>query len=233
MNTIEVTPSPSEEQDSRPAGEPTPEPAQEVFVQEVRVPPPRRNGRFLALAMVGGLAVLAIASLILVYWRVLTFRWIVDFLPYLFLILPSLIALGSIRFKDWDKYDPLWIRWVLIALVITACVGGVAYQYYQREERKAAEARAKLDIEGLKGQVNATRTAQTKNTEVFTKSFTDLSGELGDLKTQIKTEALQKKLASVEEQLKNTQKALNPAKAKLTFTLYPFRHRKSINPTRP
>jgi hypothetical protein len=46
---------------------------------------------------------------------------------------------------------------------------------------------------------------------------------VSDLQTQVATEALQKKLASVQAELQNTQKALAPGpKAELSFSFAPF-----------
>ena len=50
-----------------------------------------------------------------------------------------------------------------------------------------------------------------------------MNNELGELKTQVKTDVLQKKLTSVQAELEATRRALAPGpKAVLAFTFWPF-----------
>jgi hypothetical protein len=75
----------------------------------------------------------------------------------------------------------------------------------------------------LKGKVQAANDAQRDNTKLFVDSFGAMSKEVSDLKAEVKTEALQKKLATVEGELQKTQKAMAPGpKAELIFTFMPF-----------
>jgi hypothetical protein len=53
--------------------------------------------------------------------------------------------------------------------------------------------------------------------------FGKLGKEMSDLQTQVKTEGLEKRLAHMQTELQNTQRALAPApKAKLAFSFFPF-----------
>jgi hypothetical protein len=78
------------------------------------------------------------------------------------------------------------------------------------------------DAKTLEGEVEAANTAQKNNTGLFIQNYKDLSGQVADLKTQVATKDLQRKLASVETQLEATQKALIGPKATLAFTFWPF-----------
>ncbi len=75
----------------------------------------------------------------------------------------------------------------------------------------------------MQGKVDAANQAQKDNPVLFLNQFKALSGEVSDLKTQVRTEALQKKLDTVQTELVNTQKAMAPGpKAKLAFIFWPF-----------
>jgi hypothetical protein len=96
------------------------------------------------------------------------------------------------------------------------------------EKRETAGTISRLEgqVKGLEGEVKAAHNAQTDNTQLFLESFKKLSAEVSNLQTQVKTEALQKKLATMEAELQKTQKALAPGpKAVLAFSFSPF-----INP---
>jgi hypothetical protein len=184
------------------------------------VPPPRRsgnrrkNGKRIAIGV--GIATLCL----LAYWQV---RRLFDgLLPYAPVLFPSMIALGTICFKDWSNYRPKWIRWVLIIFVLAAAAVGVAYQRAQHLEKAAAAAISQANIDGLKGQVAAAQQAQTDNTRQFLGSLQTLSDKVSALQTKIATEELQKQLAAVKSELEETRKALDPPKAELLFSFAPI-----------
>jgi hypothetical protein len=86
----------------------------------------------------------------------------------------------------------------------------------------------------LQGKVDTANRAQESNTKAFIESLSRMSGELTDLKAEVKTEALQKKLASVQAELLNTEKALAPGpKAELTFTFVPYTNPPAGHPVNP
>lgn len=192
-----------------------------AVVPEPKIPQPRKirkNQKRLAIG--AGIAVLCL----LAYWQFQTIRRLFDgLLPYAPVLFPSLIALGTIYFKDWGNYKPKWIRWVLFILVLAACIVGVSDQRAQHQEKAAAAALSQANIGELKGQVAAAQQAQTDNTRQFLESLQTLSDKVHDLQTKVTTEELQKQLATVKAELQKTQKAMEPPpKASLVFTFAPL-----------
>lgn len=178
-------------QQATPVPEPAPDPA------------PRRSKKPL-------LAVLSTASLIVVgvaaFWKRAVLQ---ELTPYFPVILPSMIAAFQICFKDWNNYKPPAIRWFLLLAVFLFCSWGVIYQNEQIRDKAVAVAR-----------MEAAQKAQQNNTEIFTKSFSALSTELGDLKTKVTSEALQNKIVGLQSRL---DKAINPPQARLVFSFDPLR----------
>jgi hypothetical protein len=212
-------PEPAEGQDARPVvetpGEPVAAAPPQLPPPEPESPRPRRIRRILTLGAIG------IAICALGYWQIRIIRGLFNsLLPYAPIIFPSLIALGTIIFKDWKNYKPHWVRYVLILFVLAACAVGVAYQHAQREEKAEAARISQQSIDGLTGQVTAAQKAQTDNTTIFTKQFSELSKELSDLKTKVTTKELQDKIVSLQGRL---DKALDPPRAKLIFSFAPIK----------
>jgi hypothetical protein len=166
-----------------------------ALVPQTEVPSPRKNRKNRRrLAIGGGGAIICL----LAYWQVRIFRGLFNgLLPYALVVFPSFIALGTICFKDWSNYKPRGVRWVLIALVLAAGAGGVAYQRSQREEKAEAFRISQSNIEGLKGQVTAAQQAQTDNTRQFLASLQTLSDKVSALQMKATTEALRTELANV------------------------------------
>ena len=218
MNTLPTTPEPAEGQDARSVIE-TPG---ELVVDAPQLPPlepggprPRRIWPILTLGAVG------IAFCALGYWQILIIRSLFNsLLPYAPIIFPGLIALGTIIFKDWKNYQPQWVRYLLLLFVLAACGVGTAYQHAQRQEKIDAARTSQQSIDDLKGQATAAQQAQTENTKIFTKQFSELSKELSDLKTKVTTKELQDKIVSLQGRL---DKALDPPRAKLAFSFAPIK----------
>jgi hypothetical protein len=157
-------------------------------------------------------------------------------LNILLLILATMTAVAAIGGETWHKEEPRFFKrltprgWVsLICLVLTLGAGIGKEILTQQESVKQQQENERLrgNITGLEGQVKAANDAQKENTKLFLGSFKKLSDELGNLRTQAKTEELQKKLATMEAELQKTQKALAPGpKAVLAFSFLPF-----INPS--
>jgi hypothetical protein len=128
---------------------------------------------------------------LLAYWKLQSIRnlfaWL---LPYASVLFPSAIAMGSLFFKDWKKFEPQWVRWVLAAIVFMAGAVGVHYQNVQRQEKATAARINQANIDGLKGQITAAQNAQTENTKQFLGSFKILSDKVADLQTKAATEDL-------------------------------------------
>jgi hypothetical protein len=107
---------------------------------------------------------------------------------------------------------------VLVVLIFVGVLTFVSL-YRDAQNRERAEG----DIHDLKGKVQSSSEAQEKNTKLFLGALGQMSNEVSNLKIEVKTEELQKKLASVQADLQKTQKALAPGpKATLTFSFVPF-----------
>lgn len=135
---------------------------------------------------------------------------LLDFSPYL--LAASTIVFAAVGIvKDWGDYKHKWMKTSALAAM---CVFGVL-TFVSVYQDRAAERH-------LEGEVEAANKAQTDNTALYVKSFGELSRQVSDLKTQVKTQELQQKLASVQADLEKTQKALAPGpKTHLTFSFDP------------
>jgi hypothetical protein len=148
-------------------------------------------------------------------------------MSYILILITLLLALAS-PLKD--KHS--WVGKVVIVLILVSGAAQCVKQYLDSRDAQIAKTKDQNDINtlksevaGLQGQVKAANAAQTQNTTVFLDNFNRLHGKVGELQTKVTTEELRKQLASVQSDLKNTQKALAPGpKAKLLFTFEPFRN---------
>jgi hypothetical protein len=145
-----------------------------------------------------------------------------------FLILGTvLLGLFSLH-KDWNNYHP-WVRKAVTLLLLVVGALSAIKNYQDNHDAQIARTTAandintlKTELAGLQGQAKSANDAQTQNTKVFLDSFNRLSDKLRELQTQVKTEELRKQLASVQEDLQKTQKALAPEpKAALAFSFVP------------
>jgi hypothetical protein len=145
-------------------------------------------------------------------------------------LIPYILAGGTIVLaflqiiKEWEEYEKKrWLRLTVFGvLVIVALLTFVSLRLDEKNREKE-KLQSESDIHDLKGKVDAATVAQEANTKLFVESLGKMSTEVGNLKVEVKTEALQKKLASVQADLQKTQKALAPRpKAELTFTFVPF-----------
>lgn len=126
---------------------------------------------------------------------------------------PYLLAAGALFLlllalaKEWGEYENPRLRKAVIGCIVSVAILTFINLYRDSKDKE----KAGQEINALEGKVSAANTAQTANTALFIDSFQKLSKELGDLKTQVKTDALQKKLASVQAELQNTERALAPS----------------------
>lgn len=150
-------------------------------------------------------------------------------MSYILLLCTVLLALFSLH-KDWTNYKHPWVqKAVFVLILIVGAAQGVKLSLDNRAAQ-IAKANAENDINtlksevaGLQGQVKSANEAQTQNTKDFLENFNRLHVRIGELQTKVTTEELRKQLASVQNDLQKTQKALAPApKAKLTFSFVPF-----------
>jgi hypothetical protein len=156
-------------------------------------------------------------------------------LNILLLILGTMTAFAAIGGETWRKEEPHffkrltprgWVSLICLGLTLAAGIGKEILTQEESVKQQRENERLRENIKGLEGQVKATNDALGENTKLFLGSFKKLSDELGNLRTQVKTEELQKKLATMEAELQKTQKALAPGpKAVLAFSFEPF-----INP---
>jgi len=155
---------------------------------------------------------------------------LLNFVPYL---LPLVVFVGAVvdLIKDWDKYNNAKLKMAAPAVLVLVCALTVVNQYHDNIEK------AELN-QNQQGQVKAANDAQRDNTKLFISSFNALHQEVGDLRTQIKTDALQKKadalqkkLTSVQADLEATQKALAPGpKATLAFSFMDAKAASQLQP---
>jgi hypothetical protein len=129
----------------------------------------------------------------------------------------TIIALFQL-WKDWKAHAHPLRRWILLGVILFCGVGNV-YMVWKTGKQHEAD---QQNIAGLKQAVDSATQSQESNTHQFVDSFGKLSQKVSDLQTEVRTEALQKKLATVQLELQNTQKALAPPKAKLLFTFLPY-----------
>ena len=152
--------------------------------------------------------------------------WFLNSIPYI--LAGATILLGVFQVvKEWDEYDknPRLQRLRIAVLLGLIVIGGLTFVSLHFDNKAKAEERSKSEgnIRELTTKVQAANDAQKDNTKLFLGSFDAMSKEVSNLKAEVKTEALQKKLTTVQEELQKTQKAMAPGpKAELTFTFLPF-----------
>ena len=141
-------------------------------------------------------------------------------LNYVLPILAALIAVFQLA-KDWSAHQTHLRRGTVIALIVLLTVASTVNVYYANKRTAIQRAKDHDEITGLKTAVDTANQSQQANTKQFVDAFGKLSQKVSDLQTQVATESLQKKLASVQLELQNTQKALAPGpKAKLLFSSF-------------
>ncbi len=167
-------------------------------------------------------------------------QFFVRWTPYILAI--STIVGGAVDlYLKREEYKNRRLRQGVICLFILTGLLTIIGLYHENEEKEKASKKAEASNTELKGKMDAATKAekaaiqdQRNNTEIFAKQFKALSGEVSDLKTQVRTEALQKKLDSVQAELLNTQKAMAPGpKATLVFTFFPFKNSSSLEQSAP
>ena len=75
----------------------------------------------------------------LVYWQR---AFLQNASPYIPVVVPTAIALGQIRFKDWGNYKHKVVRWALVCFILAGGAWGIVYQSQQIKDRAAQKARA-------------------------------------------------------------------------------------------
>src|SRR5262249_11258705 len=127
-------------------------------------------------------------------------------IPFILSVGPLFLAGASLH-KDWHNYRNAKLRAAIpVVLVLLSIFAFISQSRDRREKQKLSE-RSAVDMGALKGQVKAANDAQAQNTTLFLASLSKLSAEVRELQIQVKTEALQKRLMSVQAELENTRKA--------------------------
>jgi hypothetical protein len=150
---------------------------------------------------------------------------LLNLVPYVLAGLTILLGIFQL-IKEWDEYDKLrfpWLRRAALAVLILIAALTFVSLHLDSNEKEKQRSKSEADIRELKGKVEEASKSQKDNTDMFLGSLGKMSKEVSDLRTEVKTEALQKRLASVQADLQKTQKALAPSpKAELEFTFLPF-----------
>jgi hypothetical protein len=148
--------------------------------------------------------------------------WFFDAVPYI--LAGGTILLGAFEIvKDWKEYKTSWLRMAVSVVFIVVAALSIAALRHDNQLKRTAELKADSDMKALQSKADAAGQAQADNTKMYVESFTKMSGQISDLNAEVKTEALQKKLAAVQAELLKTQKAMAPGpKAELAFTFMPF-----------
>src|ERR1022692_345162 len=111
-----------------------------------------------------------------------------------FRCLPYLLAGGTIAaaavdlYRKREEYKNKRLRQSVIFLFIVTGVLTIFGLYHDNAEKEAAKQKAEKANSTLQAKVDAANTAQKENTALFLEQFKGLSDEVGDLKTQVKTE---------------------------------------------
>jgi hypothetical protein len=148
--------------------------------------------------------------------------WFFDLVPYILAVGAILLGAAEI-IKDWADYKSKWLRMIVAAVFVVVALASIASLHHDRVEKANAAMKSEGDMKTLQGKVDAAKQAQEDNTKLFLSSMGKMSDQVSDLRTEVKTEALQKKLASVQAELLKTQRALEPGpKAELSFTFAPY-----------
>jgi len=148
------------------------------------------------------------------------FRW----LPYL-VLLGTIAAAAIDLYQKREEYKNRRLRQAVITLFIGTAMLTLFGLYHDNVEKEADKKKAETAIHTLQGEVQAANQSQKDNTSLYLQQFKTISNEVGDLKIQIRTDTLQKKLDSVQAELLSTQKAMAPGpKATLAFTFFPFKN---------
>lgn len=159
--------------------------------------------------------------------------WFFDAAPYI--LAAATIVLGAFEIlKDWKDYEKKWLQISVAIVFIVAAVVSILSLHHDTVEKEKAAKNADAQMKALQGKVDAAKDALEGNTKLFLGSMQKTQDEISDLKTQVRTEDLQKRLASVQSELQNTQKALAPGpKAELTFTFVPWTNPAMGEPIHP
>jgi len=144
--------------------------------------------------------------------------WFFASVPYLLSLGTILLGLFEIL-KDREDYEKARLsRPVAIIFVVVGILQVVSLRREAMEKKEAEK-----NTSELAGQVKAANNAQSDNTAMYLDTFGKMSDKLTALEVEVKTDALQKKITSLQAELQNTQKALAPGpKASLKFTFRPL-----------
>ncbi len=118
---------------------------------------------------------------------------------YLLYLAGAIVAVFN-HLKDWDAHKTFWRRWVVLVLIIAIGIGGVINNYFTDKKADSQHEADQKEIDKAKA------------------VFGTMSQELHELKKEIKTTGLYKKIASMQAKIEENQKALDSRKASLIFS---------------
>jgi len=129
---------------------------------------------------------------------------------YLLSVLTTVLALVQFL-KDWKSEKKSWLKLVSFGLIVLIGIGGIFNTYFTDLNNAKQRREDQQQIAELTG-------VQEANKRQSAEFFGIMLQKVSDLETQIKTEELQKTADQLRAELKATQKAMTPPKAKLRFT---------------
>lgn len=133
------------------------------------------------------------------------------------------IALSAFALaKDWNAHQSHWRRVAIIFFIGVLGGASLVNTHFSNKKAIAQQQDAIKDqkqIASLSTAVETANKAQGTNTQLFIKSFTDLTGKLNGLQTKIETAGLQKESDQLRAALASNIKALNPPQAQLVASL--------------
>jgi hypothetical protein len=148
---------------------------------------------------------------------------LLDAIPY---ILSALAFVGSLfelaKKKKEHGEKPIFRIGALIVLCLAAILTPISLHHDNAQKQRESQDQ-RDSIKRLEGEAEAAIKAQTGNTALYLGTYKSLSHQVSELQAQVTDDALQKRLAAVQDQLQATEKAMvNPPKASLEFTFWPF-----------
>lgn len=125
---------------------------------------------------------------------------------YMPLVATAFLALLQLA-KDWGAHQTTLRRALVLLFIVAFGVGGTVNTYYANKRVAAQHLADQKQISALQKAVETANANQQANTKQFVQSFKQLSQELGDLQTQVKTADLQQEVAKLRNEVEAAQRA--------------------------
>lgn len=134
---------------------------------------------------------------------------------------PATLTTGIALFylvKDWESFKRGFLRWSVLILICLLWFFGIINTYSTDKKNDTQRIEDQKRIEALKSAVETANKNQADNTIQFVNAFGRLSQKVAILQTKVETSGLHEEADKLKTELKNTQTALIPPKARLAFT---------------